>query len=256
MQPKYYTDTSKAWLAVVDHVYTNGFHAEPRGLEVLEVLGMAVEIDMEHPVVRVLERGLSYSFMAAEAVWILSGSNLLLGISPYNKRYAKYSDDGVHLNGAYGPPFVEQLPYVVHQLKQADTRQAWMTLWRPRPHPSKDIPCTVALGFQVRKGVLNCTAIMRSSDLWLGVPYDWFTFSVLAARVASLVGNLRLGGLTWFTANAHLYLTDMGSVKSVLATPTILQPSEQALLDVGWDDFYNNLCASRETPRTTIFPGL
>jgi thymidylate synthase len=40
----------------------------------------------------------------------------------------------------------QQLDYVVEALvKDNDSRQAVLTIWRPSPAPSKDIPCTVSI---------------------------------------------------------------------------------------------------------------
>ena len=124
--------------------------------------------------------------MAAEAYWILSGDNTVTGIAPYSSSMAKFSDDGITLAGAYGVPFREQVEHVCEALDDdPDTHQATMTFWRPSPEPSKDIPCAVALDFKLRNGKLNLHVFMRSSDQWLGLPYDIFSFSLIAATVAS-----------------------------------------------------------------------
>jgi thymidylate synthase len=156
-------------------------------------------------------RKLSYSFAAAEALWILSGSDSVEEVARYVPRLREFSDDGKTLAGAYGPRIVNQLPYVVAKLKEdPNSRQAVMTIWRANPAPSKDIPCTVALAFQVRLERIDCHAFMRSSDLWLGWPYDVFTFSMVSLRVAldlnlGTNNNYSLGNLYLTAASSHLY---------------------------------------------------
>ena len=128
---------------------------------------------------------------------------------------ALVSDDGWTFNGAYGPPFADQAGWIARAIA-ADpaTRQAVMTIWRPRPVPSADIPCTVALQWLYRSDELNCVAFMRSSDAWLGIPYDWMTFSMMSADIALLLkwrGCLktpRLGQLTVIAGSQHLYKLD------------------------------------------------
>lgn len=201
-----------------------------RGRTSSELLAHRTVWPMSRAVVLCPERRLGYKFLAAEAAWILSGSNRLGEIAPFAKNLRELSDDGVHLYGAYGPPFREQLPYVLETLtRDGQSRQAVSTIWRPRPGPWKDVPCTIALQYLIRPervdlgpypdtalhrhdNVLHCVASMRSSDAWLGVPYDIHTFSMTAAYVALLlrdrVGPLRLGNLYLTAGSQHLYLMD------------------------------------------------
>jgi thymidylate synthase len=165
--------------------------------------------------------------MAAEAWWLLSGRNDVGSISPYSKQISQFSDDGETFFGSYGPPFVEQLTYVVDALGQdPDTRQATMTFWRPSPPRTKDVPCTVTIDFKIRDGRLNTHVFMRSSDNWLGVPYDAFNFTMMTCRVLELLNSqlpdydIFLGNLHLTAASAHLYARDFQKVDAVLKTPT------------------------------------
>src|SRR3546814_5271713 len=65
-------------------------------------------------------------------------------IAPWNRHISQFSDDGVVFAGAYGPRINLQLDYVLNKLREdPDTRQAGLTIWRPNPQPSKDIPCKI-----------------------------------------------------------------------------------------------------------------
>ena len=71
---------------------------------------------------------------------------------------------------------------------------------------------TIAIWFQVRAGKLNCHVFMRSSDAWLGIPYDVFNFSMLAHLVCcelNVDGSQRHhfepGTLYLTAASSHLY---------------------------------------------------
>jgi thymidylate synthase len=209
---------NEEWLRTVKLIRDTGMVYAPRGLKILEVPHGSVAVDMHYPVLTLPGRKLGYRFMAAEAAWILSGSDRLDEILPWSRRMADFSDDGATLRGAYGPRFVSQLDWVVAKLlADPDTRQATMTLWTPRPAASKDVPCTVALDFKLRDGRLNLHAFMRSSDAWLGLPYDVFSFTMMAARVlgtfvargGNTYGGLDLGTLYLTAASSHLYLPDV-----------------------------------------------
>ena len=196
---------NQVWRQALNDVLTRGQRVYPRGLETRELQHYAVEIDMRAPVLTLPERQLSYIFMAAEAYWILSGDNRVETIAAYNKNIAKFSDDGLTFFGAYGPRIASQLDYVVAKLiADPDTRQAGLTIWRESPPATKDTPCTVAIWCQLRGGRLQLHVFMRSSDLWLGLPYDVFNFSMLgcllSARLKVLPGQLYLTA-----ASSHLY---------------------------------------------------
>lgn len=214
------TATSQ-WLDAVDNIISFGRVVSPRGEKTLESLHEMIAVDMNYPVVDVPDRKLSYKFMAAEAYWILSGSDKVDGIAPWNKNISQFSDDGKVFQGAYGPPVALQMDYVVKALlRDPDTRQAVLTIWKPNPAPSKDIPCTVSMVFQIRDGRLHNHVFMRSSDVWLGLPYDIFNFSMVATDVAGrlhLLGvDVELGTLYLTAASMHLYDRDRGGADKCL----------------------------------------
>ena len=220
----FYLDTNKVWKSLLLEVMTRGNISSPRGKTTKEVLGLQTRIDMTHPVVTVRHRKLGYKFLFAEALWIINGDNRLSTINPYSKHIANFSDDGKYFNGAYGPKVVDQLPYVINQLfTKVDTRQAVMNIWRERPGSSKDIPCTLSAQWLIREETLHCLLNMRSSDAWLGWPYDIFNFSMLSCFIllhlrqqwlrhpdpqsleTSNPFNVGLGSLTLTAGSQHLY---------------------------------------------------
>jgi hypothetical protein len=68
----------------------------------------------------------------------------------------------------------------------------------------EDIPCTISLQWLLRWDKLHCTVNMRSSDAWLGLPYDYFTFSQLTNVLASRL-RVPVGTITMNLASSHLY---------------------------------------------------
>jgi thymidylate synthase len=181
---------------------------------------------MARPLVRCPLRRLGRKFAAAEPAWILRGDNRLASIAPYARHLTNFSDDGLRLSGAYGPKVVDQVPYVVRVLSEdPQSRQAVMTLWRERPGPSRDVPCTIALQFVVRDQALHCVATMRSSDAWLGICYDIVAFSCVSAAVAIALRSRhrdlvhRLGTLVLTAGSQHLYALDWDLARSCADCP-------------------------------------
>jgi thymidylate synthase len=222
---------SYRWLEALHDIINNGVSVAPRGQPTREILQRTMAVNMRYPVLTVPARKLSYQFMAAEAIWILSGDNRVDTIAPWNKRIAQFSDNGETFFGAYGPKILDQLNYVVHKLRQdPDTRQAGLTIWRENPPETKDVPCTIAIFFNIRHGKLNCHVFMRSSDIWLGVPYDVFNFSMLGHAICAALNDggradtETLPGTLYLTAaSSHLYLRNMEAARACLDVDVLMQ---------------------------------
>lgn len=247
---------SAAWLYQCAKILNTGCQVTPRGQLTLELRQSTVCVDMGFPLVVVPQRKLNYSFAAAEALWILNGDNRVETIAPYNPNIAQFSDDGVIFNGAYGPRIQSQLDFVIKKLlDDRDTRQAVLTIWTPKPLPSKDTPCTVAMAFMIRDDRLHCCVFMRSSDVWLGLPYDIFNFTLVAARVACQFNSFHvgvpviLGELQITAASSHAYNRDHTRIRECIMSGDNHRCRElpQVFIRVGdWSAIENSLLACRD----------
>lgn len=210
----------QAWLELIQRIVRDGKHTKPRGLTCKEIIGHQTVVDMNYPITT-LRPKLGYRFLAAEAWWILSGKNDVASIAPYSRHIADFSDNGQMFFGAYGPKITEQLSYVAESIiNDPWSRQAVIDIWRPNPPKSRDIPCTLSTQFLLRPHVdsigveslrLHCIDTMRSSDAWLGWPYDVFNFSMLSACLALAIGlrtkkRITLGELHLTAGSQHLYV--------------------------------------------------
>lgn len=207
------------WRGIIAALLTRGREVtqegrahEPRSRTTREIVGHQSRWDMTRAVVACPLRRVGYRFLAAEPAWIISGGNELALIEPFARHMRNFSDDGERLSGAYGPKFADQVSHVVGALRaDARSRQAVASLWRERPGPSRDVPCTLSLQWLLRDGVLDCVATMRSSDAWLGVVYDVHAFSMMSAVVAlGLRGHheAHLGELVLTCGSQHIYKID------------------------------------------------
>lgn len=217
------------WIRDLRFVYNYGMKTAPRGMNVWEVIAYQSVVNMNNPIIYNIDRNLGYKFMAAEAAWILDGRNDVDSIKKYSKDISNFSDNGKVFFGAYGPPINDQIKYVFKSLvKDPDTRQAVLTIWRQNPKESKDIPCTVSLQWLIREQMgprLHCVATMRSSDLWLGHVYDIFNFSAITfalmidlniERSERGLEPLRLGDLHLTAGSKHIYERNAEAVEKVL----------------------------------------
>lgn len=222
---------------------SSGREAAPRGLPTVEVLGAS--LTLTDPRRRLVDlppaRVINPAFAAAEAMWILAGSDDPW-IYLYNERLADYADDG-RLMGAYGPRLrrwrgtTDQLAQVRKALlDDPGTRRAVIQLYDPEADVRgyKDVPCTLGYRFFLRDDLLHMHTTMRSQDLWLGFCYDIFTATVLQELLAGWLGA-GLGSYRLSIDSLHLYAGDISHAREV---PLEVGPGPQmTALATPWKTF-------------------
>lgn len=212
-----------AWVQLLGMLYNTGKRSKPRGMGIREHLG--VRFHVEDALMNVLVcdiRNPNYRFMVAEWLWIWFGHDDVATIAQYNKKIADFSDNGVDFNGAYGKPIAAQWSHVRSTLlNDNDTRQAVIVIYKMPTQPTRDVPCTVSMQFLLRDNELNGIVTMRSSDIWLGLPYDFFNFSMLLNCMAAEL-DVNTGFLQMNLGSSHLY--DTNEAQSFEITQRIFSP--------------------------------
>lgn len=221
-----------AWTDLLRVVMDSGSEVSPRGMKVREVLGTCLKVtDLRNNIIVHPARDLNYRFMIAEWLWMTAGRDDVATVAQYNSQITKFSDDGVIFYGAYGPRLATQWDYITATLrKDPDSRQAVASIWYPCPIPSKDIPCTVAAQFFIRRQKLHAIWTMRSNDLWLGLPYDFFNFSMLTNALAAEL-KIEPGSLQLNTGSSHVYEPNFEGVKKVLDSQQAGEHVRSPMLD-------------------------
>lgn len=221
------TSAKNAWLSILDRLHNDGVvtHIGRLDIETKEILNNSVAFDMNYPIINHPARKIGYKFLAAEAYAICHGDNRVENLAAYNSNIAKFSDDDYIFNGAYGPPFNNQLMYVVNNLASDTTsRQAVLTIWKQNPTISKDVRCTLSLQFMIRDGKINTFVNMRSSDAIWGICYDFSVFTFMTIKVLTLLNEvlkakyapIQLGTMYWNGASSHIYEHHYDLVKECL----------------------------------------
>lgn len=206
---------------ILNTVVHHGRKSQPRALKTLDAGPVTVILRTPYDALPIgVGRSISRRIAAAEAMQLISGFSIP---SLLPSSFDRFKEDDGSFWGAYGIRIANQLEHIVRKLKNdPDTRQAIITLWNPdldnEDPPRRDHPCTIALGFRIINDTLRLNVLMRSSDAWLGIPYDWFQFTSLQLSVAHVLG-ITPGLYTHTTWSLHLYEQDIGKIDSV-STPT------------------------------------
>lgn len=155
-------------------------------------------------------RKMPMRYAVGELMWYLSGNPSLKAIQNYTKAWDRMSDDGIVVNSNYGWCIrhkyeFDQWEYVKDLFKKdKNTRQAVLHIKTADNRPSKDVNCTVCVQFLLRDNKLHATTYMRSNDIWMGFPYDVFTFTALQCKMAMELG-VEIGTYTHIAGSLHLY---------------------------------------------------
>lgn len=159
---------------------------------------------------------------AAEAIQLCAGigmPELTEAVSSRIAEFVRDPDGTVH--GNYGARVGLQIIDVVDKMRaDPHSRQAVIQVWdhtkdsRYRQPMPKDIPCTLSITFGLSHSAVTMSVVMRSNDVWLGVPYDVFQFRQLHRTVAALLGR-PVGQYCHHAVSMHAYDRDTAKIRSL-----------------------------------------
>lgn len=200
--------------------------------------------DVENNIVSI--RNISDTYLFAELIWYFSGSEDVRFIGSFASKWIDITDDGITSNSAYGACIkhrygFDQLEKVIELLKKdPNSRRAIINLNVPNRFviETKDELCTIALHFMIRDKKLNCTAMMRSNDIWFGFPYDVVFFTELQKYIAMRL-NIDCGTYTHFSTSIHAYKNQMDKIKNIIGD-YMYGDLIYKYIDFDRDNFYNH----------------
>jgi thymidylate synthase len=179
---------------------------------------------------------------AAEVAWFLQGRKDVSFIRKYAPIWDKFvEDDGQTVAGAYGYRWRnhfgrDQIMDAMKALSQdRSDRRIFISAWDPAEdglgRPSKNVPCPVGFTLSITGDRLNSTLLIRSSDVFVGLPYDVMGHALLMAAFVSSFNlgwaerdKITLGTLQVSLAHPHMYEKhwDMAA-ESLLEPPVVGQ---------------------------------
>ena len=213
-----------------------------RGGETREILHATITInDPRQRWIASREPALNVAFALAEVVWMVTGRNDLAFLKAWNSRLPQYVGTKSEVHGAYGYRLrhhlgIDQLTRVYHALRSnPDSRQALLQIWHSSvdlPHTDgspvdMDIPCNALSLLKVREGSLEWLQVIRSNDLFLGVPHNFVQFMTLQEIMAGWLG-VDCGAYHQVSDSLHIYGHDEESVFGSTTVPD-LPPNTDSL---------------------------
>ena len=135
----------------------------------------------------------------------------------YGFQWRHFNGDYVDCDSDYTGKGIDQLNYIIEQLKNPETRNSRrliMSAWNPCQIDKMALPpCHVLCQFNVLNNKLSCSLYQRSGDVGLGVPFNIASYSILTHLIAHHVG-LEAYEFIYYLGNAHIYDDHIETLKT------------------------------------------
>lgn len=133
---------------------------------------------------------------------------------------------------------IDQITDVIEMIKRnPDSRRLIVSAWSPEDIPNMALPpCHTLFQFYVADNKLSCQLYQRSGDIFLGIPFNIASYSLLTHMIAKECG-LGVGEFIHTLGDAHIYLTHIEQIRTQLSRdprelPTlILNSSVKSIFD-------------------------
>jgi thymidylate synthase len=190
-----------------------------------------------------------------ELLWFLRGDTNIKYLNEHGVTiWDEWADEKGNLGRVYGAQWrdwhgdnsvrVDQIDNVIAQIKNnPNSRRLIVSAWNPAEIDKVALPpCHVLFQFYVQDGELSCQLYQRSADLFLGVPFNIASYSLLTMMVAQVV-DLRPGDFVHTFGDLHLYQNHLEQAREQLtrdcrSLPRMkLNPTIKNIRDFQFEDF-------------------
>ena len=219
----------REYLDLVSRLLDAGVPKQDRtGTGTRSVFGHQMRFDLEAGFPLVTTKKVHVRSVVAELLWFLRGDTNTAWL---RERGVTIWDEWADADGELGPVYgyqwrswptphgqhVDQIAQVVEQIRSdPDSRRHIVSAWNVADIPRMALaPCHTLFQFYVAQGRLSCQLYQRSADVFLGVPFNIASYSLLTTMVAQVTG-LRPGELVHTLGDAHLYVNHLDQAREQL----------------------------------------
>jgi thymidylate synthase len=244
------------YLELLEHILKNGVQKSDRtGTGTISVFGYQMRFDLSKGFPLLTTKKLHLKSIIYELLWFLKGDT---NIKYLNENGVTIWDEWANPEGELGPIYgyqwrswpasdgrhIDQIVQVIGSISQnPDSRRHLVCSWNVGDIGKMALPpCHVLFQFYVANGKLSCQLYQRSADVFLGVPFNIASYSLLTMMVAHVTG-LEPGEFIHTLGDTHIYLNHVEQVKLQLTReprplPTMrINPQVKSIFDFSYDDF-------------------
>ena len=245
----------KQYLDALQQIVVNGEDVSDRtGVGTRSIFGYQMYFNLEDGFPAVTTKKLAWRSIVGELLWFLEGSTdeRRLAELTFEKDRAELIDkktiwtanadsQGValgytntelikQLGPVYGHQWrhfdahedgldakADQIIWLINEIKtNPDSRRLVLSAWNPNQIKAMALPpCHTLAQFRVMNGRLSCQLYQRSADMFLGVPFNIASYSLLTYMLAQIC-DLKVGRFVWTGGDCHIYKNHPEQVKEQL----------------------------------------
>lgn len=259
----------KTYLDLLQTILDKGSRKSDRtGTGTISLFGYQMRFDLSEGFPAVTTKKLHFKSIIHELLWFLNGDT---NIRYLNENGVRIWDEWATADGDLGPVYgaqwrnwktadgghIDQISRLLEDLRnKPDSRRHIVSAWNPALLPDETRspranaeaglqalpPCHTMFQFHVVDGRLSCQLYQRSADVFLGVPFNIASYSLLTMMVAQVVG-LEPGDFVHTFGDVHIYLNHLEQVETQLSRepfplPTMhINPDVRDLFSFRYEDF-------------------
>ena len=225
------------------------------GTGTLSVFGAQARFDLRERFPLLTTKKLHLKSIIYELLWFLRGDTNIKYLNEHGVSiWDEWADENGNLGRVYGAQWrdwrglngihVDQITKVISEIREnPSSRRLIVSAWNPAEIDTMALPpCHVLFQFYVNEGELSCQLYQRSADLFLGVPFNIASYSLLTMMVAQAC-DLKPGDFVHTFGDLHLYSNHLEQAREQLSRdcrtlPRMqLNPAIKQIEDFQFEDF-------------------
>ena len=246
----------RQYLDLLDRVLKDGTRRGDRtGTGTLSVFGPQLRFDLSQGFPLVTTKKLHVKSIIHELLWMLRGDTSVRSLQAAGVTiWDEWADAEGNLGPVYGHQWrswsgphgqpIDQMRVLVEGLRKSpESRRHIVSAWNVADLPAMKLPpCHVLFQFYVANGRLSCQLYQRSADLFLGLPFNIASYSLLTMMVAQATGLIPHEFIHTL-GDAHLYLNHVEQARTQLSREPrplprmVLNPEVKDLFAFRYEDF-------------------
>ena len=233
------------------HAYKNGIDKSDRtGVGTRSVFGYQMRFNLSEGFPLVTTKKLHIRSIVHELLWFLSGSS---NIKYLHDNGVTIWDEWADENGDLGPVYgvqwrswpapdgrkIDQITNLIEGIKKnPDSRRHLVVAWNPAEVDKMALPpCHCLFQFYVAAGKLSCQLYQRSCDIFLGVPFNIASYSLLTHMVAQQC-DLDIGDFVCHIYKNHFEQVELQLSRTPRAYPKlVIARKPESIFDYKFEDF-------------------
>jgi thymidylate synthase len=246
----------RQYLDILQYILDQGQAKGDRtGTGTLSVFGYQTRYNLQEGFPVLTTKNLHLKSIIYELLWILNGESNIASLQDHGVRiWNEWADDEGELGPVYGVQWrswnaadgktIDQISQVIEGIKQNPTsRRLIVSAWNVGELQAMALPpCHLLFQFYVADGKLSCQLYQRSADVFLGVPFNIASYSLLTMMVAQVCG-LEPGEFVHTFGDLHLYNDHIEQAQLQLTRQPYplpemkINPDVTSIFDFHYEDF-------------------